>query len=466
MMKLENTYKKLPEAFYRLAEPSSAISAKLVLFNDNVATDLNLKKQDFDLDELTGLLSGQKLFENSTPIAMAYSGHQFGHFNPHLGDGRAILLGEVISNGKSFDLHLKGSGPTPFSRRGDGYSGLGPAIREYLVSEAMYHLGVPTTRALCVCTTGRTVTRQETQPGASMIRVGLGHIRVGTFEYFLARRDFDNLKILIDYSLNRFASELKDIDDSYFLFFKNIAFKKMSLVAKWNSLGFIHGVMNTDNTSISGETIDYGPCAFMDKYQHDKVFSSIDQHGRYAYDNQGNIALWNLSCLANCFIAVADKPESEVEKYQSFFDELKLFFKTETLKLMGNKLGIFEANDDDEKMINDFLNTMEQQQADFTNTFRELSYNLEKHPDIYRRLKEQNESLDEATELMNNSNPYIIPRNHQIEKAIQLACSGDFSHALKLEKIFKNPYTESDESLEFTYGPTPDKEVKRTFCGT
>lgn len=466
-MNFDNTYVKLPDTFHQMAKPSSAKLPKLIKLNQELADQLQIDIKSYSQEQKNNLFSGVELFEGSEPVAMAYAGHQFGSFNPKLGDGRAILLGEVISkNGTRYDLHLKGSGLTPFSRRGDGRSGLGPVVREFLVSEAMHAMGVPTTRALSITTTGDRVPRQETQPGASMIRVALGHIRVGTFEYFLCRRDFESVRTLIDYSINRFEPQLVSDEDRDFKFFKTVAYKKLSLVAKWNGLGFIHGVMNTDNTSISGETIDYGPCAFMDIYVHNKVYSSIDQYGRYAFSNQANIALWNLSCLANCFIAVQDNPEQEVEKYRDSFKEFESFYKEELLKVMTSKLGIFNPQASDEVIINDFLKYLEDNQQDFTNSFRKLPETYHQFADLKKRLEDQEESIEQAIELMNSNNPYIIPRNHLIEKAIQMACEEDYSLLNELHEVFKKPFVEQVQYHAYTRPPKPEEIVHQTFCGT
>lgn len=466
-MNFDNSYVKLPDSFYKSAKPTSAKTPKLIKINQELADLLEIDTSHYTLQQKNNFFSGVELFEGSDPIAMAYAGHQFGSFNPKLGDGRAILLGEVLAkDGNRYDLHLKGSGLTPFSRRGDGRSGLGPVVREFLVSEAMYALGVPTTRALSITTTGDRVTRQETQPGASMIRVALGHIRVGTFEYFLCRRDFESVRALIEYSIKRFEPQLIDHQDRDFEFFKTVALKKLSLVAKWNGLGFIHGVMNTDNTSISGETIDYGPCAFMDNYDHNKVFSSIDQHGRYAFSNQANIALWNLSCLANCFIAVQENPEQDVEKYRDSFKEFEKFYKEELLKVMTSKLGIFSPQASDEVIINDFFKYLEDNKLDFTNSFRQLPETYHQFANLKKRLEDQKESIEQAIELMNSHNPYIIPRNHLIEKAIQMACKEDYSLLNELHEVFKKPYIEQNQYSEYTRPPTPEEIVHQTFCGT
>ena len=452
-MNFDNTYARLPQDFYQKVLPSSAKEAILVKLNDELVKLLNITEADADY------FAGKKLFKGSDPIAMAYSGHQFGHFNPTLGDGRAILLGEVIGTDNiRYDLHLKGSGLTPFSRRGDGLSGLGPVVREYIVSEAMHALGIPTTRALSITLTGVEVIRQDAQPGASMIRVARGHIRVGTFEYFLYQDKLEHLQTLVDYCLDRFYPELKDDPDKNFKFFQTVARKKLSLVAKWMGVGFIHGVMNTDNTTVSGETIDFGPCAFMDTFVSEKVYSSIDRYGRYAFSNQGHIALWNMSKLGNCLIPLAQNPEAEVEKYNHELQVLQDYFEQEKLQVFAKKLGIKNPEADDQKLITKFLNDLEERRLDFTNSFRNLPENLNDFP----YLKERSEDVA----LMNSVNPYIIPRNHQVEAAIQMACKGDYTHLNQLNSALSDPYTENKSIETLTYPPKPSEIVHQTFCGT
>jgi len=462
-----NTYAALGDAFSESINPTSAVDPKLILFNDELATLLGI---DFPKkSELADVFSGKTILEKSRPLAMAYAGHQFGHFVPQLGDGRAVLLGEVLtSDKKRYDIQLKGAGQTRFSRRGDGRSSLGPVIREYIVSEAMHALGVPSTRALAAVTTGETVYREEALPGGTFTRVASSHLRVGTFEYFSYRQDHENLKILADYAIERHHPELSN---EYFEFFKAVAHKKLSLVGKWMGLGFIHGVMNTDNTSIAGETIDFGPCAFMDIFSHDKVFSSIDQYGRYAYKNQGNIALWNLSCLATCLVPLLGLSQKEAqEKFKPVFDDLTEYFMKTWREVMAKKLGIFKPTPQDQDLINQFLKYMEEENLDFTNSFRELPEKLNNHEDIYqqikKRLEDQPESLEQAISLMDSANPYIIPRNHQVESAISMGNKGDFSHFKKMVDAFKKPYQKDLKYKDFTNPPKPHEIVHQTFCGT
>ena len=467
-----NTYADLGEAFGQFIRPSSAVDPELILFNHELASFLGIDSSSTPIEELAEVFSGKKILEKSRPLAMAYAGHQFGHFVPQLGDGRAILLGEVFASNKKYhDLQLKGAGQTAFSRRGDGRSSLGPVIREYIVSEAMYAFGVPSTRALAAVTTGETVHREEALPGGTLTRVASSHIRVGTFEYFAYRKDDESLKALADYAIKRHYPELIKEGDKYFQFFRAVALKKLELVTKWMGLGFIHGVMNTDNTSISGETIDFGPCAFMDTFSHDKVFSSIDHHGRYSYHNQGNIALWNLSCLASCLVPLLGFSQEEAQKkFEPEFEILTTFFKDTWRNVMAKKMGIFKATSKDDELINGFLKHLEEYRMDFTNSFREMPRNLEKKDDIYQKIKkrlgEQNEPLEEAVNLMNSVNPYIIPRNHLVERAINLSLNKDYSFFKSMVEAFKFPYKENKNNADFTIPPEPNEIVYQTFCGT
>ncbi len=473
-MKIEfiNTYADLGDDFGQLIKPSSAIAPELILFNRDLASFLGIDFSSTSESELEAIFSGKTILENSRPFAMAYAGHQFGHFVPQLGDGRAILLGEVeSSNRKSYDLQLKGAGQTAFSRRGDGRSSLGPVIREYIVSEAMHALGVPSTRALAAVTTGETVYREDALPGGILTRVASSHIRVGTFEYFACRKDEKNLKVLADYAIKRHYPDLQNEEDKYFQFFKAVARRKLQLVSKWMSFGFIHGVMNTDNTTISGETIDFGPCAFMDTFSHNKVFSSIDHHGRYSYHSQGNIALWNLSCLASCLVPLLGLSEDEAKKkFESEFEVLTTFFKNTWRDEMARKMGIFKATPKDNELINEFLKHLEDNRMDFTNSFRDLSKNIKSEEGLFGKIKqrigEQTETMEEAISLMNSVNPFIIPRNHLVERAISYGIKGDYSFFKRLVEVFKDPYKEDKNNIDLTQPPKPNEIVHQTFCGT
>ncbi|EQC47572.1 YdiU family protein [Bacteriovorax sp. Seq25_V] len=475
MIKFNNSYTKLPEQFYGAATPSAAVMPRLIAVNDSLAKFLNIDLSSYSQDDLTGIFSGKLIPSGAEPIALAYSGHQFGHFNPTMGDGRAILIGEVIgSDGLQYDIQLKGSGKTPYSKRGDGRSWLGPVLREYVVSEAMYSLGIPTTRALGAAETGEDVYREDVLPGGVFTRVARSHIRVGTFEHFASRGDIQNLKILCDYAINRHDSDLNDHADKYNIFFDRIFKRKLDLVSKWMGVGFIHGVMNTDNTSISGETLDFGPCAFMDHFSYNKVFSSIDTHGRYAYSNQGRIAVWNLSVLANALFPLlqreGESQEEAVKRLESAFDDYSKYYDSKWLEVMGKKLGLFNATESDRPLIGQFLNYLEEHNQDFTNIFRSLNtlefVDKEFEKEWLLRLDLQEKTQEEAISLMNSVNPYVIPRNHQIEKMIRLAVDGDYTLFEKLLKVLQNPYEENVSNLKFTLPPNNDEVVKRTFCGT
>lgn len=475
MINFTNSYNQLPNEFYSNEIPSAAVRPHLIAFNDKLASELGLDCSSINNEKLALIFSGKELLEKGSYISMAYAGHQFGHFVPSLGDGRAILMGEVTDyEGLLYDIHLKGAGRTNFSRRGDGRSSLGPVLREYIVSEAMYHLGVPTTRALAAVLTGDDVFREDIFPGGVFTRVARGHIRVGTFEYFFSREEHHNVKVLSDYAIARFDKDLVDLEDKYNKFFERIVKRKLNLVAKWMGLGFIHGVMNTDNTSISGETIDYGPCAFMDKFSFDKVFSSIDRHGRYRYANQGNIALWNLSVLANTLFPLlkreGETDEDAIQRLQQKFKEYSAYYETQWLRVMGNKIGIFDPLPSDSDLINDFLSTMENHGLDFTNTFRNLHnfdfVDEEISSRWHQRLKEQGKDFAQVRKLMDSVNPFVIPRNHQIEKAINDAIDGNFEHFHFLRNAFENPYKEDSDLLTLTVEPLAGEIVTKTFCGT
>ncbi|MCO4753389.1 MAG: YdiU family protein [Bacteriovoracaceae bacterium] len=476
MIKFSNTYCELPENFFEEVLPSVGETPELMHFNNELAQELGLDLAVLNEQELANIFCGKTILEGSNPIAMAYSGHQFGQFNPSLGDGRAHLLGEVITaEQQRFDIQLKGSGRSRYSRRGDGRSWLGPVVREYILSEAMSALGIPTTRALCAVRTGEEVLREDTLPGAVFTRVASSHLRVGTFEYFSAR-SADDLKIMADYAIDRHDPDLKNHKQKYFEFLKRVARRKLSLVSKWMGIGFIHGVMNTDNTSIAGITIDYGPCAFMDNYVENKVYSSIDRQGRYAYSNQGQIAIWNMSVLANAlFPLLLDESESKntdkvILKLQEEFKHLDSFYQQEYLNVMGKKFGIFRPAYSDLAIINEFLKHLEDNHLDFTNSFRKLN-TLDHDNKLFLRkwqdrLAEQAKTSAEVIELMNQSNPFIIPRNHQVAKAIEDSVGGDDSYFKYLVQSYKKPFVQNEALDDLTLTPRPEEIVHQTFCGT
>ncbi len=478
----DNTYSRLPDAFFEPVEPTPVSAPQLILRNDALAAELGIAPDDLTV----GILSGNQIPEGATPLAMAYSGHQFGGFSPQLGDGRAILLGEVIdSSGVRRDIQLKGPGPTPFSRRGDGRSALGPVLREYIVSEAMHALGVPTTRALAAVTSGDRVRRETMQAGGVFTRVAQSHIRVGTFQWFAARQDFENLKILADYVIDRHYPECKQDENPYRALLVNVIKRQAELIGHWMQLGFIHGVMNTDNCSVVGDTIDYGPCAFMDDYDPLKKFSSIDQQGRYAFENQAPIAQWNLTRFAETLLPLlADDQAKAIEFAEEHLNAFPDMFQAALSLRLAAKIGIASPNDDDWTMVEALLTTMADDDADFTLTFRHLSAALGRTPieDALHSQFKNTEAIsgwldrwrtrmqaivpNEAFALMRRSNPIFIPRNHRVEEVIAAGYEGNFAPFHKLHAVLKNPFTEQPENAEFENAPTPDEVVCATFCGT
>ena len=440
MFNLVNTYYELGENFSQKFTPIK-MKPELLVFNSELASFLQMTSQKEE--DIAQILSAQKTLPNSHIIAMAYAGHQFGNFVPSLGDGRAALIGEVkATDQKLYDIHLKGIGPTYFSRGGDGLSPLGPALREYLISEAVFALNIPTTRSLAVVSSGLSVYREEALPGALTTRISKGHIRVGTFEYFAAREDITSLKKLSDYCLQRLYPDCHDYKEMLTSFIH----KQANLIAQWLSVGFIHGVMNTDNTSIAGETIDFGPCAFMDNYRADRTFSYIDQYKRYAYKNQTNIAMWNIARFASTLIPLIDSDEKKsIEYLEAQMGFMAKVFEDAYLDIMGKKFGIFNAKSQDIKLINTFLNHLEEKNLDFTNSFRELNNKLHSAHDLpqeffqkwRQRHQQENKSEEQVKELMNSVNPYIIPRNHLVEKSIEQAYQNDFTFFKRIHEAYK-----------------------------
>lgn len=472
MLKLKNSYSQLPERFFQRILPQEFKNPSLIKFNDDLAASLGIDLGRIDQKEMDLLFSGQKLFESSDPIALAYAGHQFGHFVPELGDGRAHLLGDI--NG--FDIQLKGSGPTKFSRRGDGLSALGPVIREYIVSEAMYHLGVPTTRALAAVRTGDSIMRESLVPGGIFTRVAPGHIRVGTFQYFQARQDLEALALLLEYSINKYYPEinkLNDQSDKALEFIASVCEAQSTLVANWISLGFIHGVMNTDNFTIGGFTLDFGPCAFVDEYKHDKVFSSIDRNGRYSFENQTEIAQWNILRLAEALLPLIDaKQEIAIKKVQSILQPLLSNFEKKKWIQLSKKLGIKNFKTSDVVLIETFLNYLEEKQLDFTMSFRNLSElhqgdysSYEKTSELIAFVEKWKERVINVDEL-NHINPLYIPRNHQVESAIQNAYNGDYKKFDEMVEVSKNPFRVNLELNKYSLPPKASERVQKTFCGT
>lgn len=484
----QNTYAALPASFFARVAPTPVTSPRLIKLNRRLAAQLGLDPDRLDSPEGAEILAGKRIPDGADPIAMAYAGHQFGHFVPQLGDGRAILLGEVIdADGVRRDIQLKGSGPTPFSRRGDGRAALGPVLREYIVSEAMAALGIPTTRSLAAVTTGERVLRETPLPGAVLTRVASSHIRVGTFQYFAARGDTEGVRRLADHVIARHYPEAADADRPYQALLEGVTARQADLVARWLLVGFIHGVMNTDNTSISGETIDYGPCAFMDHYDPGKVFSSIDEMGRYAYANQPRIAQWNLARLAECLLPLmSDDKDKAIEQAQFILGEFAAKFTRAYQAGLRHKIGLFTTRDGDEALVQDLADAMAKNEADFTLTFRRLGdAALDPDNDSVRQLFADPTAFDEwavrwrqraagepqsAAErhaAMRAVNPAFIPRNHRVEAVIEAAMnSDDYAPFEELLAVLSKPYEDQREFAEYADPPKPEQRVLQTFCGT
>ncbi|MFQ3459283.1 YdiU family protein [Bradyrhizobium sp. UFLA01-814] len=483
----QNTYSALPANFFARVAPTPVAAPRLIKLNRPLAVQLGLDPDLLSTPEGAEILAGKQLPDGADPIAMAYAGHQFGHFVPQLGDGRAILLGEVIDkDGVRRDIQLKGSGPTPFSRRGDGRAALGPVLREYIVSEAMFALGIPTTRSLAAVVTGEPVMRETALPGAVLTRVAASHIRVGTFQFFAARGDTDGVRALADHVIARHYPELKDAAQPYHALLAGVVARQAALVARWLLVGFIHGVMNTDNTSISGETIDYGPCAFLDAYNPAQVFSSIDEMGRYAYANQPRIALWNLTRLAECLLPLfADEQEKAIEQAQVILGEFPEKFTAAYNAGLRAKVGLFTARDGDEALIQDLLDAMAKNAADFTLTFRHLGEAATDDAADVRaqftdpaafdewaarwraRLALEQQTPAERKAAMGAVNPAFIPRNHRIEAVIAAAVnSDDYTPFEELLTVLAKPYEDQPHYTAYADPPLPEQRVTQTFCGT
>ncbi|MCF6263123.1 MAG: YdiU family protein [Xanthomonadales bacterium] len=496
----ENQFITLGDEFYTKTKPTPVAEPTLIKFNQDLAESLGLSAKNYDSNNAVGIFSGNIIPTGAEPLAMAYAGHQFSQFNPQLGDGRAILLGEIVNpDGKRFDLQLKGSGRTAYSRGGDGRSALGPVLREYLVSEAMEKLGVPSTRALAAVTTGEIVHREQLLPGGIITRIATSFIRVGTFQFFAAQGKTDAVKKLADHVIERNYPQIKsqagNSEITYANFLQAVVDRQAVLIAQWMQLGFIHGVMNTDNMSIAGETIDYGPCAFMDDYAHNKVFSAIDRNGRYAYNNQPSIGLWNLSRLAETLLPLlAQTPEAAIEIAQEI---LKTYIDTHENKWLAGmrvKCGLTNSTqgNDDKALIEALFETMAANSADFTLTFFHLSRlnkqicesNTE-HENALRNLFDKPEQLDDwltqwRTRLddetqsdkqrqikMQTINPVYIPRNHQIEAVIRAAEDhNDFTAFHALHKVLQNPHTQQQGNDLYQLPPKPGEVIANTFCGT
>ncbi len=467
---LTHSYTDLPERFYQRTNPERFPAPELVLFNADLAEELGLVFSNEA--EIAQVLSGQTLLPGSEPIAQAYAGSQFGHFVPQLGDGRAHLLGEI----KDLDLQLKGSGRTKFSRGGDGRSPIGPAIREFLVSEAMHALGIPTSRSLSVVATGEMVYRQDgPEPGAILTRLCESHLRVGTFQYFHHRDDLQALELLCDYTIKRHYPEIacSELPDRCLELLRAFAKRQGDLVAQWYGVGFIHGVMNTDNCSMAGITIDYGPCAFLDDFKFMKVFSSIDQQGRYAYGNQMAIAEWNIYCFADCLLPlIADDQKLSATKVKEALADISSSFASLIHQTFARKLGLAESDSSSETLITDFLRYLETHSLDFTLGFSNLRNLYEGDKGFYTENSDLESFLarwkDQAPDFsqMDQVNPKVIPRNHQIERVIDHANNGDCEPVAEMWEALKSPYTVSTNHQHFIDPPDLDEQVYQTFCGT
>lgn len=480
----DNTYSALPERFFRRTEPTRVAAPLLLKLNTALAEELGLDPDALASPEGVEVLAGNRVPEDAFPLAAAYAGHQFGQFVPQLGDGRAILLGEVVDvHGKRRDIQLKGAGPTPFSRRGDGRAAIGPVLREYIVSEAMAVLGVPTTRALAAVATGEHVYRETALPGAVLTRVAASHIRVGTFQFFAARGDTDGVRALADHAIARHYPEAAQEARPYPAFLSAVIAAQAKLVAQWMSLGFIHGVMNTDNCSIAGETIDYGPCAFMDAYHPSTVFSSIDAQGRYSYANQAPIAQWNLARLAETLLPLfSDDLDEAVKEAEALLGAFKPAFEDALIARFRRKIGLNTEREEDRLLVQGLLDLMAHEGADFTLSFRALADAADGYEAPLRSLFADPEPLEgwlqrwrerlalEPDETrgaaMREANPFVIPRNHRVEEVIQAAQQGDFAPFETLLKVLARPF-EVQVGLEaYANPPAHDERILRTFCGT
>lgn len=478
--KFDNTYLHLPEIFYTNLVPAPVPEPEMVILNTPLAIELGLDFSEISLDKQAVLFGGNQMPESAEPFAQAYAGHQFGHFSM-LGDGRAIVWGEHITpTGQRFDLQFKGSGPTPYSRGGDGRAPLGPMLREYIISEAMQALNIPTTRSLAVVTHGEQVYRETVLPGAILTRVASSHIRVGTFQFAALKEDQETTQALLDYTIKRHYPEIKEKQNKALFLLKAVIEKQAELITHWMRVGFIHGVMNTDNMALSGETIDYGPCAFMDTYDPGTVFSSIDHAGRYAYANQPAITQWNLARLAETLLPlINENAEKARDLAEEAINGFGVVYKEKSLSMLRAKVGLFGEQPEDEKLITDLLDWMHQKGADYTNTFLDLtneappkgeSYNSdtfkEWHTRWQARVVKNTQPLESSLALMRANNPVVIPRNHIVEQALDAATNGDLHPLKNLLAALQEPYKNSSDLKPYQCPPKPEEKVCHTFCGT
>lgn len=470
MTQFDNSYARLPSRFFSRVDPDPVPAPEIILFNTKLAAQLGLS----DWSDRADILAGNTVPAGAEPLAQVYAAHQFGGWVPRLGDGRAILLGEIKTDQGRFDIQLKGAGRTPYSRRGDGRNWLGPVLREYIVSEFMAAMNVPTTRALAATATGARVQRERAYPGGVITRVAASHIRVGTFQYFTAQGDTEAVKLLVDHVRDRHFAHAVDTLGVY----EAIVAAQAKLIAKWMGLGFVHGVMNTDNMAISGETIDYGPCAFIDSYAASACFSSIDHQGRYAFDQQSNIAGWNLAQLGSCFVPLLSEElggqEAAVESLTDVLNRFPALFQAEWRDVFGAKLGLTSPTEADLDLAQALLDMMQTQRADFTNVFAGLSTGTARDEfaspiefDQWHSQWQKRVSLDDtARATMKAANPKVIPRTHQLEHAIQAAVDGDFAPAQRLARVLSDPMQISKDDLDLTRPPLDHEIVPNTFCGT
>ena len=490
LFNFDNSYARLPDSFYALVPPTPAMSPELIQFNPALAESLGLDFDSLSTEEIALLFGGNTIPDNAEPLAMAYAGHQFGNLNPQLGDGRAVLLGEIIGNdGLRYDIQLKGPGRTPFSRNGDGRAALGPILREYLLSESMAVLKVPTTRALAAVSSGEFIMRERMVPGAIITRVSRSFVRVGSFQFFAIRDNPEALKELADYVIARNYPELVDHEAPYLALLNAVIERQAGLIARWMQLGFIHGVMNTDNMSIAGETIDYGPCAFIDEYHPEKVFSSVDREGRYAYQNQPAAGHWDLCRLAEALMPLLDEDREAAAKLaQTAINEFPPLYTAFWLNGMCKKLGFSEVQDGDHGLVDGLLECMANNKADFTLTFRYLSDALSDSDerdqpirDLFsnaadfdrwavqwrQRLQQESRNNIERQQAMHQVNPLYIPRNHLVEAVIRAAEDNhDYAPFHELLTVLQQPFTQQDNREDYALPPKPGQEVLRTFCGT
>ena len=473
---LQSSYTQISDKLFSELKPDAVTNPSTVIVNNELAEKLGLNLKGISEEDLSNLFSGNSLPHGSKPFAQAYAGHQFGHFTI-LGDGRAHIVGEQVTpDGEIFDIQYKGSGRTPYSRGGDGKAALGPMLREYLISEAMYYLGIPTTRSLAVVETGEKVYREVPLKGSILTRVASSHIRIGTFQFLAAHKDYEGMKSLLDFSIKRHFSNLKFSENLAIEFIKAVMQKQINLIVEWMRVGFIHGVMNTDNSTISGETIDYGPCAFMDHYDANTVFSSIDTQGRYSFANQPSIIQWNLVRLAECLLPLIDKDEKRsIEIAQNLINTFSSLFKDKWLQMMKKKLGIKDQSEDDEELINNLIKWMQQKKPDFTNTFCNLmnydhaddeEFEDDEFNNWKREWKKRVESK-EYLDVMISCNPTLIPRNYLVEEALSEAeTDGKFDKFNELNEIISSPYQLKKVNIKYLETPSKTNIPYKTFCGT